>query len=253
MHGLLTLSALHIASSCEMDREGYLEMAQRHRKEIAVPVSECPDLEHSPDATFALSAIVMMFSFGFSRVAEPMVSSLDSFVQIFQSVRDSIGAPLDTVDGTQEGRLGPFTSLESSTPCMPDTSQLAIHSLQTLNATLGDRDARHREVYDTTIQHLSFSFQKFFSGSDVAIAAFLWISRVPSQFMALLHERQPLALVILAHFAVIIHPLRRQWWMREWSTSIVREIGQVLGGEWRPSIRWVMDATGCYIPPCNES
>lgn len=247
MSGLLALSALHLAHlSSGTDRKDYLDIAKSHRALALADPPICTD-GSSCNAVFARSTILSIFSFALPRITKPATTAVDNLLQIFQLVRSSINA-LDIVDQVQRGHLGSLVQSEKSTPNMPDTSQLAIVSLRKLNATLS-RDPRHeKDIYEVTIRHLSLSFEMFMNESDAAIVAFLWICRIPPRFMSLVEERQPFALVILAHFTVILHSLRRQWWMGEWSTRILDEIGQNLGSEWRQSISWVMDAVGWYIP-----
>lgn len=244
-HGLLALSALHLAFTTRTGRESYLDMAHSHQGKAII--SDLTTLD-SPKYTL-LSTTMTMCSFAFCRIGVPGgdTTAVGGLIQIFRHVRDSLGVPMDAIDG--EGRaFGPLVSQEKVPP-IPDTSQFAIQSLWKQNTVLSSRDPRHeKDIYDATIQHLSSAFKMFMTGSDGTIPASIWISRIHPRFMSLLEERQPFALVILAHFNVIIHSLRGQWWMGEWNSRVLQELGLVLDAEWRKSINWVMDATGCYIP-----
>ena len=248
MHGMLSFSALHLAFTGRADRESYLESAQSHH---AQAIASCDSVTKSFDSPncILLSTIMTMLSFSFSRLRLLAfdVSAVGDLVQIFQHVRDSIRVPMKPENGVESGVIAKLIPLDEHLP-LPDTSQFAIQSLERLNTALCNRNPQHeKSVYDVTIQHLCFSFKLFMTGGDGTIGASLWISRIPSRFMDMLKERQPLALVILAHFIVILHSLRRQWWIGEWSTRVLEDIVRALQGEWKESITWVMDATGCYV------
>lgn len=84
-------------------------------------------------------------------------------------------------------------------------------------------------------------------GGEPKVFAFCWTFRVPSEFLELLEERQPFALTVLAHYAVVLHNLKDSWWMGDWGTRILSAIGDQLDPDWRALIGWAVDATGCLI------
>jgi hypothetical protein len=58
-----------------------------------------------------------------------------------------------------------------------------------------------------------------------------WSFQIPAEFLELLEARRPFALVILAHYAVILHHLKSSWWMGDWGNRILQEIGNILEPE----------------------
>ena len=61
----------------------------------------------------------------------------------------------------------------------------------------------------------------------------------PLECIERLKEQDPLALAILAHYAVIIHWLReKHLWMRGWGKDIVDVVKDTLSGEWLDCIEW---------------
>jgi hypothetical protein len=85
-------------------------------------------------------------------------------------------------------------------------------------------------------------------GGEPTDFAFCWAYRIPVRFQDLIRERQPFALVVLAHYAVVLHHLHESWWMGSWGTRILNEIVDYLDPEWRELISWPIDATGCLVP-----
>ncbi|PLB45287.1 putative Zn(II)2Cys6 transcription factor [Aspergillus steynii IBT 23096] len=256
MHGILALSALHLSfANGSSTKDAYLRLAQAHQSLAAVGVTTkaagSPNLADC-NATFALSNLMIVYCFGCARIMGPVKDTpvLDELCRVFQCAQESADVLAVLVDRVSQGELRLLLECDNSQPKMPDTSRLAIMALSRLNASLAARDSHHEKaMYDAIIDHLGHSLDKLARGGEVMVILFHWIFNLPSRFCDLLKENHPFALVILAHYAVVIHSLRGNWWMGDLGTRVIEQIGRSLGAEWRSSIDWVIDATGCYIPP----
>jgi hypothetical protein len=256
--GLLALSALHIASTSTSSRRWqYLDTARTHRAQALLglhPDGETSDLLDSEcDATFALCCLMVVFAFGYCLVDgdndadEPEI--LDEFFEVFQLTRWLVSIMTPVLDRVATGDLSPLVKPEDPLPTMPDMSRLVILSLRRRNGCEARQDPAHDEtLYDAAIEHLSHDLEKLMKGGEPKVFAFCWSFRIPAGFLELLEARQPFALVVLAHYAVILHHLRDSWWMGSWATRILLEIGDLLKPEWRALIGWPADAMGCFIP-----
>lgn len=256
MHGILAVSALHLSfTSGGSAKDAYLQLAQAHQSHAAVGVTtksaSSPNLADC-NATFALSSLMIVYCFGCARIMGQTKDTpvLDELCRVFQCAQESADVLGVLIGRVSQGELRSLLECDNSHPKMPDTSRLAIMSLTRLNATLAARDPGHEKaMYDAIIDHLGHSLDKLARGGEVMVILFHWVFNLPSRFRDLLKEHHPFALVILAHYAVVIHSLRGNWWMGDLGTRVIEQIGLSLGPEWRPSIDWVVDATGCYIPP----
>jgi hypothetical protein len=196
---------------------------------------------------------MIVFTFGYCLVDcenntdQPEI--LDEFFEVFRLTRWLISIMNPLLGRVEAGELGPLVKPEDSHPTMPDMSRLVVLSLRRQNGMEALRDPAHEEtLYESAIEHLSVSLEKLMKGGEPKVFAFCWIFRVPAGFLELLEARQPFALVVLAHYAVNLHHLRDCWWMGDWGTRILSEIGDSLEPEWRALIGWPVDATGCFIP-----
>ena len=257
MHGLLALSSLERAcSSGGRVREERIRVAQQHQACAMGGLSAVRRLENGRslstcNAMFALACVMVYYDLALPLLTGPVESrsALDEFCLMLERIRESIVAMAEVLDRVREGELCPLIREDEVRPRMPDTSRLAIQSLRRRNGTLAARNPTHEtDPYETTIQHLSAALERLAEGGEPTIIAIRWIWFIPSRFIELMRIREPFALVILAHFAVIMHSLRGHWWMGEWGSRVLEVIGQTLDAEWRQSISWVIDATGCYIP-----
>ena len=257
LHGILALSALDQANASNGKiREEHLKVAQRHQTRATAGLTCVRRLgDHlslsACNAVFAYSCIMIYYTLASPLLVKPPRRSrtLDNLCQVLVQTRESIDIMIQVIDRVKDGELGPLIQKDESRPKMPDTSRLAILSIRRLNAILASRHPRHEtDVYEATMEHLSSALERLAEGGEPTVIAIRWIFRIPSRFILLVRERQSFALVILAHFAVIMHSLRGQWWMGDWGMNVLEDIGQTLDVEWRQSISWAIDATGCHVP-----
>jgi hypothetical protein len=91
-----------------------------------------------------------------------------------------------------------------------------------------------------TLDRLELSMSRLFARPLDRPCVLGWLVIVPDRFDALLRDGQPMAQVILAHFAVILLTYDF-WWSGNWGESLIREISQRLPEEWKPMVRWPLE------------
>lgn len=260
-HGLLALSALQLAgeSSNSERKWRYLVSAREHQSHALAGVhfDDAEDLTTAQcNASFALCCVLLVFPFAYCLIddsaeedEEEQPEVLDEFLEVFDLTRWLVGAMRLTMDRVANGELYPLVRPDPTWPTMPDMSQLVILALRRRNAVEAERDPSHEKgVYDQALEHLRYSLEQLMSGGEPKDFAFCWAFRIPVRFQDLVRERQPFALVVLAHYAVVLHHLHDSWWMGNWGTRILKEIVDYLDPEWRELISWPIDATGCMLP-----
>ncbi|KAJ5824946.1 hypothetical protein N7447_007286 [Penicillium robsamsonii] len=257
--GILALSALHLASTSTSSRQWrYLDTARSHQAQALAGLriesdEDAPEAESQ--ATFALCCIMIVFTFGFCQIDsendsdEERPDVLDEFFEVFQLTRWLVNIMVISKERITTDELNPLFHPKDPPPTMPNMSRLVVLSLQRQNGMEAIRDTTHEtDVYDSAIEHLSQALEQLMKGGEPKVFAFSWSFRIPAEFLELLEARQPFALVILAHYTVILHHLRGSWWMGDWGNRILQEIGDLLDPEWRELIGWPIDATGCFLP-----
>ncbi|KAJ5529474.1 hypothetical protein N7527_002867 [Penicillium freii] len=257
--GILALSALHLASSSTSSRRWrHLETARSYQAQAlaGIPIEvDGNEPESESQATFALCCIMIVFTFGFCQIDsedasdEELPDVLDEFFEVFQLTRWLVSILLTSMERITTSELDPLFHPEDPLPTMPDMSRLVVLSLQRQNDIEAMRDATHQtDLYDSAIEHLSHALEQLMKGGEPKVFAFWWSFRIPAEFLELLEARRPFALVVLAHYLVILHHLRGSWWMGDWGNRILQEIGDILEPEWQDLINWPIDATGCFLP-----
>ncbi|KAI0870158.1 hypothetical protein GGS24DRAFT_476320 [Hypoxylon argillaceum] len=75
-----------------------------------------------------------------------------------------------------------------------------------------------------------------------------WAVVVPSDFVKLIEQRRPEALIITAYYGVLIHNARDLWVFGDAGAFMIRSITRFLGSYWAEWLAWpneVLDAVGC--------
>jgi hypothetical protein len=99
-----------------------------------------------------------------------------------------------------------------------------------------------QQVYSKAIDVLYVTFYKLVKHPGEWSLALRWAFTAPVEFMDLLKARQPLALVLLGHYCVLLHHGTNQWWMRDWSQRILISVSQILNEQWIKHILWALRA-----------
>ena len=68
---------------------------------------------------------------------------------------------------------------------------------------------------------------------------FSWVTRVAREYIQLVEAQDRDALVILAHFAVLLIWANTVWWLEGLGTNFVRAVAVALGSEHRKLIEWL--------------
>ncbi|KAL2264083.1 hypothetical protein VTK26DRAFT_2577 [Humicola hyalothermophila] len=72
----------------------------------------------------------------------------------------------------------------------------------------------------------------------------IFLFMAPDEFLMRLHQRQPAALVIFAHFGAVLHRLQRFWFLDGWARNIVEVVDDILGDYWKPWTAWPREVVG---------
>lgn len=104
-------------------------------------------------------------------------------------------------------------------------------------------------VYEPAIQTLrhSLAMAVMYRRTKMTFSYFAVMS--PPGFWSMVRTGEPLALVILANYAVTLHWLRENIWMAYWGKGILDAVRQKLPLEWRECIAWAVQETDSPSEP----
>ncbi|KAK9238659.1 hypothetical protein V1525DRAFT_400653 [Lipomyces kononenkoae] len=255
MHGILALSALHLSqinSKKGSNRMVYIEMATEHQSSaLSLFRSELNRITPlNCNALFAFSSILSILTFASSPCTgiDQRMASVEGILGAFGLLRGVYGILHTAWDYIEKGQLGPVVreARAISERTVADEAREALPAMEYLdevnsNASL-DTDAK--EAYGVSIRKLRDCFQKLNARCQQVRTAMSWPITVPPAYISLLKSRQPMALVILAHYCVILSWVDWCWWLTGWGERVIREIYRCLDARWRLSIQWPIKMVG---------
>lgn len=250
MHGILALSALHLARTGpeRSRRASYLGRAVAHQNQaLALFRGLLGDFnEANAKAMFAFSNIVVVYTFGFPHtpdIQDPWacVDDLYQVLVLTRGVQQVIRSPTDFLAGS----FAPILQMEDCQAPLPEDAKTVIDQLYEANNACGLRDTNHdAEIYESTIEIFAEMLSWVYGGLTASTIAGRWAIRLPPRFLGLLREREPLALVMLAHYCVLLQYLKHRWCFDEWCMRLAQAVWTILDDQWRPLVHWAMEILG---------
>lgn len=247
MHGILAFSALHIAHTrTGKDQMTYLKTAlDHHNQGLAIfrplldNVNAC-----KPAVVIAFSALTMLFTFGYLQqpLVEPSFSPIDDIGEVFLLAKGSDRVLRET---KRWNSLNKTLSDNGSLPYTSHAATTAFEHLRQINDTLNELDISHEtDTYSSVIHQLESTFEEFSCDERNYHIPLSWAIKAPHRYLILLKERNPLALVILGHYCILLHNLRHIWWLHGWGTKVLQAIRYSIDNSWAPSLKWPLEQTG---------
>lgn len=238
LHGLLAMSALHLADY-KPESQKYTRVAiAHHTKGLSQFQSILDNIDESNfSAIIAFSSLTIMFQFGLSRC--PTYNSgmeiLNALEQTFilckgwqKIVRIADG--LDCRAGTQSIRSSskPYTSR------LPQEIEAKFGQLHSLNHD------QNVAVYALTISSLRSVFEMLADkGTADPHAVVEWVHTIPEDFIFLIREREKMALLIVAYYCIVLDSVPQVWWIRGRARPLLEVIGrEIKDPAYRGLLEW---------------
>ncbi|KAJ5698183.1 hypothetical protein N7462_000188 [Penicillium macrosclerotiorum] len=247
MHGILALSALHLARTVleSSRRTAYLNRAVAHQNQALALFRELlGDInDANAKAMFAFASIVVVYTFGFPNTPDPQdpwtcVDDLYQVLVLARGVQQVIRSPSQVIS---HSNFAPILQVEEASAPLSEGATAAINNLHETNEICGARDSHHEtEVYTSAIDNMADMLSWVYGGMTSSVIAGRWAIRLPARFLELLREREPLALVMLAHYGVLLRYLEHRWCFNEWCERVAKAVWAILDDQWRPLVHWAM-------------
>jgi hypothetical protein len=247
LHGVLSLSALHLALS-GVSRQKNIILAIRHH-DLGVALFR-PHLSTITaghyDAMIAFSCIVAFYAFGIQRLSEPDESPIIKLYQVLTLIRGSsviLKADYEAVLRSRWSAM--MTHIPDEVPQeLPDDIKDMLSTLQQCasTTTLGiDQQNVYRSTIEVLRANLEYALTHLFTQKTTT----LFVVMCPAEFWNLISSGEPLALAILANYAVILHWQQKNIWMEGWGKDLAEAVTSAISSEWHDCIHWARRETGC--------
>ncbi|KAK0445452.1 hypothetical protein EV421DRAFT_1796651 [Armillaria borealis] len=242
LHAILAFSALHIYSADStspfVDRYASAASAYYYRAKRSLHMA---DMEETADVNAVLIALslVARYEFATSTVAFPHLAG-DWYITI-RSIRRNIDEKNRTQ--LQIGILRSFIAAMAPSLLFTPLEEQFPSSLRTLLSTVDPapdveelHDVSVRTAYEDSISFLERAWRASFNE-----CVGIWWYIMPNTFFRLLTEGRPRALIILAHYCVMMKHVTQDgpWWAKkQWGNEAAR-IVSMLDSQWAPWLEWL--------------
>ena len=248
MRGILAISALHLSWLRPDKKEHFTHVAVRQQDAALSSFRSIMSSmdESNCDAFFGLSSLIVVYGFAAPKASDSLGlfsysgDDSDEWLPLIRGVNSIL---LNVWPFIKQGRLSGL--LHDHQQESPQTDLPAILKEQLTNlSSLCENASVDAEAISTYKQALDFLRTCFIRMNnrplyecEVSIA-FLWPVMVPQDYISLLNLKKPEALIILAHYCIILHHLDYYWWMKGWAMHIIENIQHELDESLRFWIQW---------------
>ncbi|RFU30520.1 hypothetical protein B7463_g5809, partial [Scytalidium lignicola] len=233
LHGLLSLSALHLAL-LNVSRQKHIALAIHHN-DLGVGLFR-PHLlsitNNNYDASFAFSCIVAFYSFGIQRCTKSEMNPIVRLYQVLILLRQSAAIAKSKHEALLRSRWSILIlSHDLGSISLPGEVEDMLSKLQQ-RTSIATSDVAQHDVYTTAIQALRDNLKVAVAYQNRQLTLTWFPIMSPAEYWTMLDNGELLALVILANYAVILYGWRESIWLEGWGKETVNAIRQALPPEW---------------------
>lgn len=198
--------------------------------------------EKNCHALFAFGHIITKIAFAMPRPPNEFIFSPTSGVgaDFVQYLRGSFSVYDSALTWLQSGPLA--GCLESPIEANPDFNlnkdDVHLVALVQFCSAEGNEDS---EVYLDALEDLRKLFAMIATphqSISVKTIVLCWLARASPRYIALVSERKPQALVILAHYCVMLHMVNQYWFMSGLGSQILRQCWNLLDEQFHELLAW---------------
>ncbi|KAH8679547.1 hypothetical protein BGZ60DRAFT_427880 [Tricladium varicosporioides] len=258
MHGILAVSALHLAHLRPSSSQYYINIAMHHYT-LAVEHFR-PILEEitptNATAVFIFSSLLACISFAIPQespetTALPFtpLDTLQKIINIFtleRGVQTVLEACWAWVKNGSIEPLMVHIPTEPENDLRDDEEQ----ALKSLESRIG-RESRSEELKTEALKALQLLRAIHpFNALPTEQMSFImaWPVLVSSTFFTAICERQPVAIAILGYYGAVLHGLVGVWWVGDKGLRLVMACTDLLGPRWDECMRWAK----CRVGLCGN-
>ena len=247
MHGLLSLSALHLALNGPPEDVSYRELAIRQERamELYRPILN-EITKDNCHALFLFSCFVPITAFAFPRLPgqvkspETIMNELIDIVVFIKGTCLVLDQAFDWICQGPVAGLLRIDLLQTNIKALTEEQEQICKLLRVRNQQSTDPPSV-KSINTAAIAALAHSFTLHW---DKTALPFIWPHIISEEFHSLLRLRNPMALTILAHYGVQMSACDEKWWSRGWGRQAVWSITQIIDEEYLPAIAWPMEKLG---------
>ncbi|OJI98913.1 hypothetical protein ASPVEDRAFT_50496 [Aspergillus versicolor CBS 583.65] len=264
LHLLLTFSALHLAYLNPARRGEYTRQADEHftfgvRSVTAVLALDTLDSQNCQYIYIAAVMICFAYFARGPRDGEYLVFNANGkseWLVLLHGVRSILAEKHGEIfTGVLEpAEEGLDLDTDASAPELDEELSRHVQRLQEVRDMVNLEMEGDREVYVGVVDNLAECFEEAYRRrrtgchpTGLMPYAMGWTFRLPNTMITKLEEREPIALIVLAHWAILLRYMRDSWFMERWDHHIVMGIKACLPEAYHAWIEWPEEIVA-YLP-----
>ena len=249
-HALLALSSLHMAYLRPTETEDY-ELQATHHQNLALPLFRTAltnVTENNCHALYACGHLVTKCAFASQHLRRSLVFSPTKYTasEVFRLLRGAFSIHDCAYEWLSSGPLGfclekPLDA-DPRFDLYPDDPHLArllsillANDSDDINICCGALNSLRKLLAMASTPHQTISTKTL---------AFSWPMQVSGRYLELISKKAPEALLVLAHYCVMLKMVDSFWFMRGSAVSILRQCQQNLEPRWQQYIDWPLTVVG---------
>jgi hypothetical protein len=256
LHGILAFSALHLArSQPERKTQLYTEASTHHNIGLRMFRNAMSNITpQNCDACFAFSSIIAPYAWASSDQTGNLFFSETSFseensdvewVSLLRGVHTLLKAAGEWMaSGSMISIVQPRDiDPELVKAADPEVSAKLTALSQLWNSSPGKFNLNDVEVLNETLDLLHHACGLVALSSthreiDMILVVYAWPIKVPDAFFVMVKEQKPEALIVLAHYSLLLNKVDQLWYMQGMSRRLLQTIHSKIGKEWESWIAW---------------
>ncbi|KAI9925976.1 hypothetical protein ASPWEDRAFT_25797 [Aspergillus wentii DTO 134E9] len=243
MNELLGLSAMHLSTLHPEKQNHYRHQAaelQNHGLSIFNQMK--PEINAETCVPmFVFSAVlglhVMCETFVFREIEfEPFMDRFVRYLSLHQGVRVMT---IGTWDLLKQSALQPLLKQGEAIPSGTESGHTCARLLDLIKGAYLSHE--YMDIYEKAIsalQSVLSAAQSDLNGRPNINAIITWPVILPPGYTELLRKREPYALIILAHYAALVHSRRDLWMCGDGGQFLIELISRHLGSGWSDWLIW---------------
>ncbi|KAK0615374.1 hypothetical protein B0T17DRAFT_593066 [Bombardia bombarda] len=189
---------------------------------------------------FAIAVIIFHFDIT-RRPARPSDSQYNFLEPIF-TLRSAANLLLDLGPLLQRSWLGDIIRRYVRDELKPPWDFLAEQTIAGLHgvndAFPHDHSHHDGDICRDTIRKLQFWLRLVSCQPRTWLHFMWWPGAVKQEYLILLSQRHPIALVIFVHWCAVMANARRVWFLDGWAATTARPVLEYLAPEWHDAVSW---------------
>jgi hypothetical protein len=284
LHCVLGLSAFHMANQhgktessqligLNYSKDIYLRAAYSHHESALKGYRQCLSTLNQDTCHASFGCACLLFITSFARPPESddkpnqpnhpahiwLDYQLSEWIILIKGI-PSILTYNEFRSALQNGPVAPLMKeakdhfADDGTP--PMESEIVYLRLRNLSKAIGEHcsDERIAQVCQSSIETLCGIVAELKQSSD-HVLAFVWPIRVDPDYLIILEEKRPEALLVFAYYCALLYMSSSRWWTKEWPPPIVESIRDTIDEGWAPWLQWplqmISSDTGEQLETCE--